>query len=110
MHSKSKARFSALASVAFAISVAATPVAFAAPTPTPQVPARVTATPQVPDRQVVEEAGGLLILDPDVQSTIGAADLYNTVSANYHATSGKDKIGRASCRDRGYDEDGDDWG
>lgn len=154
MRSKSKARFSALASVAFAISVAATPVAFAAPTPTPQVPDRATATPQVPqrqaptptpqvpnrqatavpqpvsqvvpgiqqaaqplvpqervvyvesepvvitetiveteyvDRQVVEEAGGLLILDPDVQSTIGAAELYNTVSANYHATSGKDR-------------------
>lgn len=150
MRSKSKARFSALASVAFAISVAATPVAFAAPTPTPQVPARATATPQVPqrqaptptpqvpnrqatavpqpvsqvvpgiqqaaqplvpqerivyvesepivitetqyvDRQVVEESGGLLILDPDVQSTIGAADLYNTVSGNYYATKGKDR-------------------
>lgn len=44
------------------------------------------------DRQVVEEAGGLLILDPDVQATVGLADVYNAASLNYASRTGADRV------------------
>ena len=47
---------------------------------------------QYVDRQVVEESGGLLILDPDVQKTIGPAHVYNAAQKNFYSRTGQKRV------------------
>lgn len=126
----------AAGAVALAVTLGSASVAFAQPTPSPQVPDRPSPSPQVPtarkaptvpvaiqnvapgiqqaaqplfissppqiitqtvtetvvvDREIVQESGGLLLLDPSVSMNVGPVDILNTFDANVATRTGQDR-------------------
>ncbi|WP_146776300.1 hypothetical protein [Dietzia sp. UCD-THP] len=71
-----------------AIQQAAQPLIIAAP---PRVITQTVTETVVVDRQVVQESGGLLLLDPSVSQNVRAVDVLNTFDSNVAARAGEER-------------------
>lgn len=78
----------AIQQAAPAIQQAAQPLVVAAP---PQVITQTITQTVVVDREVVQESGGLLLLDPSVSQTVALVDVVNAFDANVGARNGADR-------------------
>lgn len=67
---------------------AAQPLIISAP---PQVITQTVTETVVVDREVVQESGGLLLLDPSVSQNVGPVDILNKFDANVAARTGGDR-------------------
>lgn len=78
----------AIQNVAPQIQQAAQPLVIAAP---PQIITQTVTETVVVDREIVQENGGLLLLDPSVSQNVNPVDVLNTFDANVASRTGADR-------------------